>query len=505
MTASGSFEVLGRVAVTASGTVWKARDTVLDRLVALKEIAAPDEAAALATLDSPHIVAVYRVVEDGERTLLVEEWVEGATLAAILRTSGKLETAQALGVMRGALLGLGAVHRAGLVHGDISASNVLVDAGGVAKLIDFGSVARVGGPVQPTTGAFAAPEVSTGAAATPAADVYAAAAVLAMLMHGRAERRPSTRGVDPQIRPVLDKALAADPADRYPDATAFLAALDDSATRRYGAAWWTQAGTGALATAATGAVIAPGPHAPFTGKGSIVADAPKEHEQTAVLAVESAAERRRPTKWLVGAGLVAILIGALVAVLVSNGSGAKHAAAPARGASSSPLFTSSTSTAAQAPSPDAGFTGTYSATETVESIAVPYMKVGTVRHRSWRVSAHCNGPSCLATVHITGGRIPTVGMRWTGKAWTGTARVTNGTAIDPAGSAWMAGPHHAALCVGSARMMAPGDMETITYTVDGANLATSTSRTLRGRIVDVITGVCIANRISYSLTLTRTS
>ena len=190
MTASGSFEVLARVAVTASGTVWKARDTVLDRLVALKEIAAADEAAALAVLDSPHVVAVYGVVEDGDRTLLVEEWVEGATLAAILRTNGKLDTAQALGVMRGALLGLAAAHRAGLVHGDVSASNVLVDASGAAKLIDFGSVARVGGLVQATTGAFAAPEVMSGAPASPAADVYAAAAVLAMLMHGRAERRP---------------------------------------------------------------------------------------------------------------------------------------------------------------------------------------------------------------------------------------------------------------------------------------------------------------------------
>jgi len=506
MTASGSFEVLARVAVTASGTVWKARDTVLDRLVALKEIAAADEAAALAVLDSPHVVAVYGVVEDGDRTLLVEEWVEGATLAAILRTNGKLDTAQALGVMRGALLGLAAAHRAGLVHGDVSASNVLVDASGAAKLIDFGSVARVGGLVQATTGAFAAPEVMSGAPASPAADVYAAAAVLAMLMHGRAERRPSTRGVDAELRPVLDKALAPDPADRYPDAAAFLAALEESATRRYGATWWTQAGVGALATAAAGAIVVPGPQAPFTGKGSIAADAAKPQEPSAVLAVEKTAERPRPTKWIVGAGLVAILIGALVAVLlVSNGSD-KHAAEPKGGTSSSlPSSVSSTSTAVQAPSPAAGFTGTYSAAETVESIEVPYMKVGTVRHRIWRVTSHCTGATCLATVHITGGGIPTVGMRLTGRAWSGAAKVGDSSAIAPSGAAWMAGPRHAELCVGSTRMSAPGDAETVTYTIDGADVATSTTTKLHGRIVDVITGVCIANRITYSVTLTRTS
>lgn len=52
-------------------------------------------------------------------------------------------------------------------------------------------------------------------------------------------------------------------------------------------------------------------------------------------------------------------------------------------------------------------------------------------------------------------------------------------------------------------MSAPGDSETITYTIDGAGLATSTPTTLRGQILDVITGVCIANRITYSLVLTR--
>src|SRR4051794_2562055 len=113
------YEVLGRVATTRTGAVWKARDVALDRFVALKQIAATDreaahrEAAAIAGIDSPHVVSVYGLEEDGPTTFLVEEWIEGATLAAVLRAGGPLGTPQALGVVRGALLGLAAGHAAG--------------------------------------------------------------------------------------------------------------------------------------------------------------------------------------------------------------------------------------------------------------------------------------------------------------------------------------------------------------------------------------------------------
>ncbi|MDT4924845.1 MAG: eukaryotic-like serine/threonine-protein kinase, partial [Pseudonocardiales bacterium] len=261
MTTPRRYEVLGRVATTRTGAVWKARDVALDRVVALKEISVADrdalyrEASAIAGLASEHIVAVYGVEEDGTSAYLVEEWVEGATVAAVVRANGRMPAAQALSVMRGALLGLAAAHRAGLVHGDISTSNILVDASGRARLIDFGSVTVTGTAARPATGAFAAPEVLAGRPATPAADVYASAGVLAALLHGRIERTASTSGVGGPVKTVLDRALNPTPELRYPDAGALLTALDAEASRAYGVSWWSQAGLGAAATASIAALV----------------------------------------------------------------------------------------------------------------------------------------------------------------------------------------------------------------------------------------------------------
>ena len=99
---------IGRVSAGHSGVVWKARDTGLDRLVALKQIMveSSDEASALASMSSEHVVQVFGVVEDAGRTYLVEEWIEGATLAQILHAHGPLSPGQALSVSRGALSGL---------------------------------------------------------------------------------------------------------------------------------------------------------------------------------------------------------------------------------------------------------------------------------------------------------------------------------------------------------------------------------------------------------------
>ena len=74
----------------------------------------------------------------------------------------------------------------------------------------------------------------------------AAAAVLAYLLRGRAAPTPVLDGIDAALHPVLRRALHHDPAQRYPDAAAFLSALEQDATRRYGPAWWTQTGLAAL-------------------------------------------------------------------------------------------------------------------------------------------------------------------------------------------------------------------------------------------------------------------
>ncbi|WP_259275212.1 protein kinase domain-containing protein, partial [Raoultella terrigena] len=90
------------------------------------------EAAALAAIDDPHCVKVYDVVDQQGAAALVTEYVEGASLRAVLARHGHLEPRQALGVLRGAFQGLVAVHRAGVVHGDLKPDNVLLDRRGIS-------------------------------------------------------------------------------------------------------------------------------------------------------------------------------------------------------------------------------------------------------------------------------------------------------------------------------------------------------------------------------------
>lgn len=323
------FDVEGRLATHSGVVIWKARDTGLDRLVALKEIDGPSsaEARALAGLSSPHLVQFYDVVEDGGRTYLVEEWIDGATVRDVVHASGRLTTAQALAVVRGALLGLIDMHRAGKVHGDVSPGNILVDGKGTSRLIDFGSVVSAGSAARASTRSFASPEARQGGALTPASDVYAAAAVLALLLHGRDDLTPSTDGVEQPVRAVLDKALDADPAQRYRDAAEFLAALEDAARTRYGAGWWSQAGFAALVTAATAGVSANLAGAPFTASaGHPVASAASAQTPPVDRTNDPTKPGNRRGR-LVAAGAAVVLLAAGTAIAVAASAGKKKATA----------------------------------------------------------------------------------------------------------------------------------------------------------------------------------
>ena len=284
------YTLLGRLGSGTSGTVWKAHDDALDRVVAIKALDAPSaesraqwrsEAQVLAALDDPHLVAVYGYAENAEGAYIIEEWVDGAPLTAVL-SAGPLSAAQALGVIRGALLGLAHVHARGLVHGDIAPANILFDTAGSSKLVDFGLSSYAGATSASSgTTAYASPEAQRGQPVTAPSDVYAAAAVLAYLLRGRAAVTPVLDGVDAALRPVLRRALDADPARRYPDAAAFLAALEEDATRRYGMTWWTQTGLAALVAAAPATVLIEGSGtAAVAGHGAATLPAGPPHPGT---------------------------------------------------------------------------------------------------------------------------------------------------------------------------------------------------------------------------------
>ncbi|MCC6744682.1 MAG: protein kinase [Acidobacteria bacterium] len=151
-----------------AGAVYKAEDTRLGRTVALKLLDGPmdgllDEARAAASISHPNVAAVYDVGEVDGQPFIALEYVAGETLASRL-THGPLELTEALGIAIGALRALAAAHGAGLVHGDVTPSNIAIGANGVVKVLDFGLSRRareVTGPAG-TPGYLAPEQLLTG-------------------------------------------------------------------------------------------------------------------------------------------------------------------------------------------------------------------------------------------------------------------------------------------------------------------------------------------------------
>ena len=147
---------LRRLGEGAAGTVMLARHEASGRLVAVKYLAPTylqdpvfrerfrAEALLLEQVRHPNVVEIYDYVEGPTFAALVMEAVEGAPLREVLRASGPCRPEGALWVLRGSLLGLGSAHTLGVVHRDYKPENVLVDAQGTSKLLDFGIAVRAG-------------------------------------------------------------------------------------------------------------------------------------------------------------------------------------------------------------------------------------------------------------------------------------------------------------------------------------------------------------------------
>ena len=232
------YEMLDVLGSGGMATVWRARDTELDRIVAIKRPhPAPDgstvherfrrEARAAATVSHPNLVTVHDVGTDDDGPYLVMEFVDAGSLAEI-----EWSRAKAVSIGTDIAEALAALHAAGIVHRDVKPANILVPDGG-ALLTDFG-IARAGDDAALTqegttfaTPAYAAPEVIARGDHTPASDIYALAAVLREMILGRR----ATPNTDTQVLiaddiwgPTLNQAMSARPEER-PSATAFAAEL----------------------------------------------------------------------------------------------------------------------------------------------------------------------------------------------------------------------------------------------------------------------------------------
>ncbi|MGW7056376.1 Stk1 family PASTA domain-containing Ser/Thr kinase [Streptomyces sp. NPDC054887] len=209
----GRYRIDARIAVGGMATVYRAVDTRLDRVLALKVMhpaLAADasfverfirEAKSVARLAHPNVVGVFDQGTDGPYVYLAMEYVAGCTLRDVLRERGALQPRAALDILEPVLAALGAAHRAGFVHRDMKPENVLIGDDGRVKVADFGLVRAVD-TVTSTTGSvlgtvsYLAPEQIEHGAADTRADVYACGVVLYEMLTGA---KPHTGGTPAQV------------------------------------------------------------------------------------------------------------------------------------------------------------------------------------------------------------------------------------------------------------------------------------------------------------------
>jgi eukaryotic-like serine/threonine-protein kinase len=257
----GRYRIEARIARGGMATVYRALDTRLDRVVALKVMhqlfAENDqfvarfirEAKLAARLSHPNVVAVYDQGDDGGYVFLAMEYVQGRTLRDLLRERTRLTPGEALSVLEPVLAALSAAHAAGLVHRDVKPENVLLADDGRVKVADFG-LARAAANLEATsattligTVAYLSPEQVIRGIADERSDVYSAGVVLFEMLTGRPPYDGETAvsvalkhahedvpppsslvsGIPSSVDALVARATARD-ADRRPhDAGAFLA------------------------------------------------------------------------------------------------------------------------------------------------------------------------------------------------------------------------------------------------------------------------------------------
>jgi hypothetical protein len=262
---AGRYELEDLVGEGGMSTVYRAHDTVLDRLVAIKVLHEhfshdPEyierfrrEARAIARLTHPNVVTVIDRGEFEGRQFIVFEHVQGETLKDLIRREGPLPVERALRLVHQVGRALAYAHELEIVHRDVKPQNVLLTPDGTAKVTDFG-IARWGGPEESLTETgtvlgtsdYIAPEQASGEPVDERSDQYSLGVVLYELLTGEVpypgdsamavamrhlrDPVPSVRSARPDVPPRVDaivsRAMAKRPRDRFPTMEAMTAALE---------------------------------------------------------------------------------------------------------------------------------------------------------------------------------------------------------------------------------------------------------------------------------------
>jgi len=201
---NGRYAILKKLGEGGKGVVYKARDTVLNRVVAIKvlksevlsEEAYPRfmrEAQAVAKLNHPNIVSIHDIGKDNEKRFFVVEFVDGMDLRGLMATypEGKCDMQTVLRTSIDVCSALQYAHSQGVLHRDIKPENILVTDEGTAKVNDFGLAKMLGEPSLTQEGvivgtvAYVAPEIALGKGADARSDLYSFGAVLYEMVTGR--------------------------------------------------------------------------------------------------------------------------------------------------------------------------------------------------------------------------------------------------------------------------------------------------------------------------------
>lgn len=251
----GKYQVLSEIGRGAMGTVYRARDPILERVVALKTIYTGTpledeakvrflrEARSAARLQHPNIITVYELGEVEGAPYIAMEYLEGVSLAEIIERQLLESLDLAIGIVEQVCRGLAYAHSRGVVHRDVKPGNIVVLSDGTAKILDFGIAWLEGGTIATRTGmllgtpSYMAPEQFSGQPVDHRVDLWAVGVILYELLSGRRPFEgdnvpaliykivhtecdaldPDTLGIPVPLVKVIHSALQKDPESRFAD------------------------------------------------------------------------------------------------------------------------------------------------------------------------------------------------------------------------------------------------------------------------------------------------